>query len=66
MLIRRKREITQEMYERNKDRGTLSREDEEQVFTQAEMCGYGVYGTQVVAGDDGKYYVFYEIGDSCD
>ena len=60
------REITKEIYERNKERGVLSREDEEKVFDQAQLCGYGVYFTQVYAGKDGKYYVRFDMGDTCD
>lgn len=65
-MIKGERRITKEMYDRSKDRGVLSREDIGQIFTQAEVWGYGIYFTQVYAGDDGKYYVRYEMGDTCD
>lgn len=66
-MIKGERKITQEMYERNKDRGVLYHEEDiDKVFTQAEVWGYGIYFTQVYAGDDGNYYVRYEMGDSCD
>lgn len=60
------REITKEIYDRNKEHGVLCDEDMEKVFTQAQLCGYGVYYTQVRAGKDGKYYVEFDMGDTCD
>lgn len=66
MLRDHKREITEAVYLRNKDQAYMSDEDMEQVFTSAELCGYGVYSAQVYAGTDGKYYVRYKISDSCD
>lgn len=66
-MVRGERRITKEMYERNKDRGVLYHEEDiDKVFTQAEVWGYGVYSTQVVAGTDGNYYVRYEMGETCD
>lgn len=65
-LVREKREITKEQYERAMERnGRLTPEDFCEVFTMSERCGYGVYGAHVFI-DDGKYVVAYEIGTSCD
>ena len=54
------REITKEQYinatEHNDARG---------IFTAQEVMGYGVYGEQYYE-KDGKYYVSYTRGDSCD
>lgn len=60
------RKISREIYERNKDHGFLSEEDEKKVFSKMEILGYGVYWTQVFTGDDGEFYVRFERGDTCD
>ena len=60
------REITAEQYERAKTRsGYLTEEDREAVFDAAELYGYGVYGGDVIERD-GKYYVRYSLGSTCD
>lgn len=64
MMTTRKREITKEMYDRAKN-GILADEDKWEVFSQAELCGYGVYGTYVIE-EDGKYYTRYWLGSTCD
>ena len=66
MLISCEREISKEVYDRAvKNRNFIAKEDEDTVFTEAERWGYGVYGDRVFE-KDGKYFVAYERGDSCD
>ena len=65
-LIKSQREITKDQYDRAmQNRGYLTNADKDDVFSVAELCGYGVYGA-IVFEKDGKYYVGYSIGDSCD
>lgn len=65
-MQRRKREITKEQYERAiQNGGHIAEEDKSDVFSCSEIWGYGVYGNRVVE-DDGKYYVDYSIGETCD
>lgn len=60
------REITAEQYERAKAKsGYLTAEDREVVFYPSELYGYGVYGGDVIERD-GKYYVRYSLGSTCD
>jgi hypothetical protein len=60
------REITYEQYERAKAKsGYLTKEDREKVFYPSELYGYGVYGGDVIERD-GKYYVRYSLGSTCD
>lgn len=60
------REITAEQYERAKAKsGYLTEEDRETVFYPSELYGYGVYGGDVIERD-GKYYVRFSLGSTCD
>ena len=60
------REITKEQYERAmQHNGYIAKEDESAIFTASEIWGYGVYSTKVKE-ENGKYYVYYELGSSCD
>lgn len=60
------KKITREQYERAKaNHGSIPREDEEAVFTEAERWGYGVYGSTVYS-KDGEYFVSYSLGSTCD
>lgn len=60
------REITKDQYDRAmENHGLLCDEDCCDVFTQAEMCGYGVY-MPVVAHLCDRYVVRFEVGDTCD
>ena len=60
------REITAEQYERAKAKsGYLTEEDREVVFYPSELYGYGVYGGDVIERD-GKYYVRFSLGSTCD
>lgn len=72
MLIRRKRQITKEQYERAQEHGgSVTPEDELVVFSEAERIGYGVYDTSVYKETDPNtnettYYVSYSTGSHCD
>ena len=60
------KEITKEIYNHAKDnRNYITPGDRDKVFTISELCGYGVYGDQVFERD-GKFYVSYLLGSSCD
>lgn len=60
------REITKEQYERGmKNNRCLTQEDRECVFNDSERLGYGVYGG-TVSERDGKFYVDYSLGSTCD
>lgn len=63
-----KREITKEVYDRAMDHnGVISDKDDiNAVFSISELCGYGVYNDRVSQGEDGKYYVDFYRGDTCD
>ena len=60
-----KREITKEQFDRADDRGYLAQQDYLKIFDESERMGYGVYADRVFE-KDGKYYVSFEMGDSCD
>ena len=67
------RPITKEQYERaiNERNGYLTEEDESIVFSQSEICGYGVYGDTAhkrINEETGEvdYYVRYWLGSTCD
>lgn len=60
------REITKDIYDRSqKFGGTMTDEDKNQVFSAAEMCGYGIYGCHTYQIGD-KFFVKYSAGSSCD
>jgi len=62
------REISDEIYERCIAKGnhkTLASEDYNKVFTASEMCGYGIYNERII-DKNGKHYVKFDMGDSCD
>lgn len=60
------KEISREIYERALTiGGSITGEDYKHVFTPQEYLGYGVYNDRVVK-INGKYYVRYMLGDSCD
>ena len=61
-----KREISKDIYEKAlNNRNYICSEDMNKVFNMAEICGYGIYGAQVYE-EDGKYYVSYYRGSTCD
>ena len=60
------REITKEVYDRAMEHhGYIADEDKDEVFTDAELYGYGVY-SPVVSHYGDRYIVRFELGDSCD
>lgn len=54
------KEITEEQYKK----ATIDH-DTSDVFTMQEVCGYGVYCEHFYE-QNGKYYVSYQLGSSCD
>lgn len=60
------KKITKEQFDRaNAAGGSICKEDIPAVFTEAERWGYGLYGNRVYE-KDGKYFVSYTLGSSCD
>ena len=64
-----KKEISKEIFDKctKMRNGTyqLSPEDYKKVFTDSERCGYGIYCDYCIE-KDGKYYVIYDKGETCD
>lgn len=61
-----KKEISQEVYERAvAHSGIITGEDYCKVYSPQEYLGYGVYSQRVFKEND-KYFVQYELGDTCD
>lgn len=62
-------EITEEQYneimEASDNRGFVPSHLETKYFSPAVLWGYGLYGDKVFK-KDGKYYLWYKTGDSCD
>lgn len=54
------RKITEEQYNR-----AVNEHDVEGIFTQQEVCGYGVYNERFYQAD-GEYFVTFQMGSSCD
>ena len=54
------KEITKEQYDK-----ATKEHDATGIFSVTEVCGYGVYNERFYPRD-GKYYVDYQLGDSCD
>jgi len=63
------KEISKEIYDNCKVFASgvraLSDEDTKKVFSQSELLGYGIYNAYVHE-KDGKYFIKYDQGDSCD
>lgn len=59
-FLYRTREITKEQYE-----NATIRHDAKGIFTDSEVMGYGVYGEKFYE-KDGKYFVDFTMGNSCD
>lgn len=58
--------ITAEQYKRAaQNRGHITKEDYNDVFTESERFGYGVYSDKVYE-ENGKFFVWYETGTHCD
>jgi len=65
-MITIEREITEEQYARAVERGgRIAKGDEEDVFTASERFGFGVYNSSVHRRN-GRPYVMFLRGDSCD
>lgn len=61
-MKRIKRELTEEQYRR-----VIEKKDVSGIFTAQEVLGYGVYCERYFQDkEDGKYYVSFNLGDSCD
>lgn len=58
-MITVKEEITKEEYEKAKEKGVYS------LFGEYMLMGYGVYDAETYERD-GKYYLSYSRGNSCD
>jgi hypothetical protein len=58
-MVSVKHEITKEEYEKAQAEGVYS------IIPDSIAMGYGCYGASV-SEHDGKYYLFYDRGDSCD
>ena len=59
-----RREITKEIYDNAGGDGRPLRRWKD-VFSDAEVIGYGIYHPTVYE-EDGKYYCRFYMGDSCD
>lgn len=72
MLIRSEKPITKEQYERAQlNNGFIRSEDMADIFSVADLCGYGIYSPTVYKDIDdntGKitYKVMYTTSDCCD
>ena len=65
-MTRHEKEITREQYQRGvENHGYLAKDDMQDVFTDAERLGYGVY-SPIVHEIDERFYVHYLLGSSCD
>ena len=66
MITLRKR-ISKEVYDRatQEHGGVICGEDRQTVFSDAELCGYGVYGAHAIEVG-GEYFCEYQRGESCD
>ena len=65
-MQRCKREITKKQYDNAlMNHRYITDHDMYDIFSDAERLGYGVY-CPMVCELDGKYYVLFELGDSCD
>ena len=65
-MTKYRRKITEEQYERAMlNKGFLTEDDKNSVFSPSEMFGYGVYMPRVIE-DHGEYYVTFTLGNSCD
>lgn len=59
------REISKEIFDRGVENGTITGDDFKKVFRPQEYQGYGIY-SQHLFEKDGKYFVKFELGDTCD
>ena len=62
----RRFEITKDVYDRAmENRQYITPEDKAKLFTEAQLCGYGVYSAMAYE-KDGKYFCSYCMGSTCD
>ena len=72
MLIMKDKPITKEQYERAQlNSGYIDKADVNEIFSQAELCGYGVYGAVACKRIDNNtgeesYIVDYTTSSTCD
>lgn len=72
MLIRSEKPITKEQYERAQlNNGFISEADLQEIFTMADLCGYGVYSPIACARyseatKETTYVVSYTTSTCCD
>ena len=60
------REITKEIYDRAMtNHQHIIEEDMKKIWSISDLCGYGIYGDKVYE-EDGKYFVKYWRGSTCD
>lgn len=61
-------EISKEVYDRAmKQNSFITDADKSNLFTESQLCGYGVYSAKAYVDEEtGKYMCRYNIGDSCD
>lgn len=60
------REITKEQYENALSNNMyITESDKYDIFSDSERLGYGVY-SPIAHEADGRYYVWFHLGDSCD
>ena len=60
-------QITEEQYNRAiANNGRIAKEDREEVFGIANLCGYGVYGNRVRIDNERGYVVDFDRGATCD
>lgn len=64
-LVEIKREITKEKYEKIMEKNGFVSSNDSEIFDDWEIWGYGVYSPKALE-EDGKYYVKFERGSSCD
>ena len=72
MLVRGEKPITKEQYERAQlNGGYINEADMTEIFSQAELCGYGIYAPIAykhidATADAVTYSVKYSTGATCD
>ena len=60
------KEISKVIYDHAmENRGYVTSEDKGKIFTESQLCGYGIYSCTVYEMD-GKYMCRYYAGSSCD
>lgn len=65
-MVTQCKEISKEVYERSLAcHHMITIADYNEVFSESEIIGYGLYGNRTYKDGD-KYYVQYQTGTSCD